>query len=222
MGSWINAKRADGGSVRVYRAPAQGTAKGSVVIVQEIFGVNEHIRNVCDRFAAQGYTALAPAVFDRVEPNVELGYDQAGIEKGREIMAKVGMEPALADIVAAVGAVTGGKPAVIGYCWGGTLAYAATTRFGDKLSCAVSYYGGGVGNMLGEKPKCPVMFHFGKRDQSIPLDVVDKVRAALPDAPLHVYDAGHGFSCDARGSFDAESAKLALERTLGFLAAHGG
>lgn len=220
MGHWIEAPLPQGKSTRCYRADATGAALGNVVIVQEIFGVNDHIRNVCERYAQAGFNAIAPALFDRVEPNIELDYTPEGIERGRAVMAKIAMPDALADISAAVGAHSGPRPSVVGFCWGGTLAYAAATGFGERLTSAVSYYGGGVANLLGDKPKCPVQFHFGNKDQSIPAETVEAVRGALPDAPLYVYDAGHGFSCDARGSYEPESAKIAFERTIAFLKAN--
>ncbi|GGE46260.1 carboxymethylenebutenolidase [Agaricicola taiwanensis] len=220
MGHWIEARRNDGTAVRCYRANAVGDVIGDVVIVQEIFGVNEHIRNVCERYAQAGFNALAPALFDRVEPDIELDYTPDGIARGRAVMSEIPTADAIADIAAAVDACGSMKPAVVGFCWGGTLAFAAATQIGDKLSCAVSYYGGGVANLLNSPPRCPVLFHFGEKDQSIPAETIDAVRKALPDAPLYTYDAGHGFSCDARASYEPESAARAFERTISFLKAN--
>jgi carboxymethylenebutenolidase len=217
MGQWIEAARSDGSKVRCYGADAAGTAVGNVVIIQEIFGVNAHIRSVCERYAQAGFNAMAPALFDRVAADIELDYTPEGIARGRAVMSEIPMPDALADIEAAVGTFSTAKPSVVGFCWGGTLAYAAAARIGDRLTAAVSYYGGGVANLLSEKPRCPVLFHFGEKDQSIPAETVDAVRKALPDAPLHTYDAGHGFSCDARGSYEPDSAARAFERTIAFL-----
>ena len=222
MGKTLKLTAADKHSFGAYRADPSGTPKGGIVVCQEIFGVNHHIRSVCDKFAASGYLAVAPALFDRVEPGIEYGYQPADIEKGRAIMQKLDLDSALKDVAAAMAvAKEGGKLGIVGYCWGGTVSWAAACRL-DGFACAVSYYGGGVGNLVGEKPKCPVQFHFGETDQSIPLDTVEKVRKAHPDQALYVYKAGHGFNCDERGSYDAESAKLALNRTLEFFGKHLG
>lgn len=222
MGHWIELSRGDGSRVKAYRADATDASRGTVVVLQEIFGVNQHIRSVCERFAQAGYHAVAPALFERIERNVELDYSPDGIEAGKVLMSRLTTEQCLADVEAAASAATGVKPAVVGYCWGGTLAFAAATRLGDRLSAAVCYYGGGIGNLLDERPRCPVQFHLGAKDQSIPAETIDKVREALPDAPLYVYDAGHGFNCDARGSYEPVSAKLAFERTIAFLQEHAG
>ncbi len=222
MGKFLRLTAADGHEFTAYRANPSGKPKGGLLVIQEIFGVNQHIRGLCDKFAASGYLAVAPALFDRVEHGVEYGYQPADIEKGRAIMQRVNLDNAMTDTKAALAiAKEGGKVGIIGYCWGGTVSFAAACRV-DGLAGAVSYYGGGVGNLVGEKPKCPVMFHFGDKDQSIPMDTVEKVKQAYPDQALHVYSAGHGFNCDERGSYDAESAKLALARSLEFLGKHIG
>jgi carboxymethylenebutenolidase len=212
---------ADGHKLSAYRADAKGTAKGGLVVIQEIFGVNDHIRSVCDRYAADGYTCLAPALFDRVGPDIQLGYEADDIAKGREIRGKVADDDALKDIAAAIAALNadGLSTAVVGYCWGGSLTWLTATRL-SGVKAAISYYGGQVPDQADEQPKVPVLFHFGETDASIPLDKVEIVRAKHPDLPLHIYPAGHGFSCDARGSFDAESAELAKSRTLAFLSTH--
>ncbi len=223
MGKTLKLTAADKHEFAAYRADPSGKPKGGLLVIQEIFGVNHHIRAVCDKFAASGYLAIAPALFDRVERGIEYGYTPADIEKGRAIvMQKLALDTALSDVKAALGiAKEGGKVGVVGYCYGGTVSFAAACRI-DGLACAVSYYGGGVGGLVGEKPKCPVMFHFGDKDQSIPMDTVDKVKQAYPDQALYVYSAGHGFNCDERGSYDAESAKLALARSLEFFGKHLG
>jgi carboxymethylenebutenolidase len=221
MGKAITLKAADGQVIGGYRADP-GKVRGGLVVCQEIFGVNSHIRSVCDRFAEAGYLAIAPALFDRVQKGVEIGYTPADIETGRGIMQKANLDDAMKDVAAAVAlAKEAGKVGVVGYCWGGTVSWAAAGRV-DGLAAAIGYYGGGIGGLVGETPRCPVLLHFGDQDQSIPMDVVDKVKHAHPKLPVHVYHAGHGFNCDARGSYDAASAKLALERTLEFLKQHVG
>ncbi|MEM0989616.1 MAG: dienelactone hydrolase family protein [Pseudomonadota bacterium] len=215
MGETISLTATDGHRASAYMA---GNGRPALVVVQEIFGVNSHIRSVVDRFAAEGFTAIAPALFDRVEPGLELGYEADDVTEGRRLRALVPTEAALSDIAAAVDelAAKGHPVAVIGYCWGGSLAWASATRL-NGVAAAVGYYGGEIAKMAHETPRCPVMLHFGETDHAIPMSYVDAVRAAQPDVPVHVYPAGHGFSCDARGSYHAESHALALERTLDFL-----
>jgi|KBSMisStandDraft_5_1062788.scaffolds.fasta_scaffold40853_5 carboxymethylenebutenolidase len=208
---------ADGHRLAAYRAVPAGKPRGALVVVQEIFGVNSHIRAVADGYAADGWLAIAPAMFDRVERGIELGYTPADIERGRELKGGCSNDHALLDIAAAVDTVrSAGKVAVIGYCWGGTLAWLAACRQ-PGLSAAVSYYGGGIGELIDLTPRCPVLAHFGERDASIPLTVPEALRKAHPEVEIHIYPAGHGFNCDQRGSFDAPSAKLARERSLAFL-----
>jgi carboxymethylenebutenolidase len=192
------------------------------VTVQEIFGVNRHIRAVCDDYAAEGYVAVAPALFDRVERGVELGYQADDVAAGRAIREKISFEQALADVEAAATEVaSAGRIGVLGYCWGGTVAWAAATR-SRTFAAAVSYYGGGVPDLAGEQPNCPVLLHFGEQDHAIPLEGVGRLQAAHPELPVHLYPAGHGFNCDQRASYHAESARLARERTLAFLRKHVG
>ena len=220
MGETIRLKAKDGVTISAYQALPGGRPKGGMVVCQEIFGVNHHIRNVADRYAAQGYAAIAPALFDRVEPNVELGYSAQDVPAGAGIRARTRLEDTLADIEAAVAALAGSGPiGVVGYCWGGTLAYAAACRVGG-IEAAVGYYGGGIAGMLNEKPKLPVMLHFGEKDQHISMDDVNKIRRAYPSMPVFVYDADHGFNCDERGSYDKTAADLAARRTLEFFAEH--
>lgn len=213
----------DGHKLDAYRARPEGPARAGLVVIQEIFGVNSHIRNVADRFAAQGFDALAPALFDRAERGVELGYEADDVDRGREIRGRISTDEALLDLDAAIKllASTGRPVAVVGYCWGGSLAWAAATRL-QGLSCAVSYYGGQVAEMADEQPRCPVMLHFGENDHGIPIQQVETVRAKHPDLPLFTYAAGHGFSCDERASYHAPSAELAFTRTVAFLKAHTG
>jgi carboxymethylenebutenolidase len=222
LGKTVQATAADGHGFSMYRADPAGAPRGALVIVQEIFGVNSHIRAVCDDCAAQGYVAVAPALFDRVERGVELGYQPDDITAGRAIREKVTLDQALADVEAAAKEVAGaGKIGVVGYCWGGTVAWVAATR-SRTFAAAVSYYGGGVPDFADEQPNCPVQLHFGEQDHAIPLAGVDRLKAAHPELPVHLYPAGHGFNCDQRASYHAESARLARERTLAFLREHVG
>jgi carboxymethylenebutenolidase len=218
MGENINLTAKDGATIGAYRSAPADEPKGGMVVLQEIFGVNHHIRAVADRYAAAGYLAIAPALFDRVEPGVELGYGQADRPRAMEIRGKTKLEETLADIEAAIAlAGAGGRVGVVGYCWGGTLAWAAATRL-SGISAAVGYYGGGIAGMLDEQPRAPVMLHFGERDKHIPLSDVEKIRAAHPEIPVFVYPADHGFNCDERESYDAASAKEAQARTFAFFA----
>lgn len=217
MGSMIELQTSDGVAIGAYRADPAGTPRGGIVVLQEIFGVNPHVRSVADWFADQGYVAVAPALFDRVRPGVELAYDQDGMTTGFAIMKQVNQDDALKDVAAASAeAAKGGKVAIVGFCWGGTLAYAAAGRL-DGLAAAVGYYGGGIASMLDLKPKVPVLLHFGAKDDHIPMSSVEAIRTALPGTPVYDYPAGHGFNCDARGSYDKQSADLAMSRTIAFL-----
>jgi carboxymethylenebutenolidase len=196
-------------------------ASASIVIVQEIFGVNPHIRSMVDRYASFGYRAIAPALFDRVEPDVELDYDEAGIARGREMATAIAFDGAMADVAAAVDHVADTGPvAVIGYCFGGSLAWLAASQL--PVAAAVGYYGGQIHALVDRTPAAPVMLHFGELDHAIPLDQVEVVAAAHPDVTVHVYaGAQHGFNCDARASHDPLSAAIAEGRTLEFLVANG-
>jgi len=222
MGKMIELTASDGFKLGAYRADPAGPPKGAVVVIQEIFGVNNHVKRTADGFAARGYAAIAPALFDRHKPGIELGYDQDAIAQGRDIRAAVDGPGPLKDVQAAIDAVKNvGKIAVVGYCWGGTLAFHAATRL-SGLACAVGYYGGGIAATANEKPKVPTMLHFGDKDQSIPMTDVEKVKQARKDVTIYVYSAGHGFNCDERGSYDAASAKTALDRTMSFIAEYVG
>ena len=215
MGTTIKLKAKDGHELDAYLAEPKGKARGGLVVVQEIFGVTNHIKRVADRFAAQGYKVVAPAMFDRVEKKVTLEYSE--IEKGRGYMQRLQWPNTLADVAAAANeARSAGKVAVVGYCWGGTVAHVAASEL--DLDAAVSYYGGGVAKMLDKKPQCPIAYHFGDQDASIPLTDIEKIKKANPNSPLHVYaGAGHGFNCDERGSYSAKDAKVAFERSIEFL-----
>jgi carboxymethylenebutenolidase len=218
MGEMIRLRAEDGHELDAYLAEPRGAPRGGLVVVQEIFGVNAHIRRVADRFAAEGYRAIAPAMFDRVERGVALDYSQ--IDEGRALMRQLKWPATLADVAAAVDAVrSAGSAFVVGYCWGGTVAHVAASEL--ELDAAVSYYGGGVAKMLDKQPKCPIMYHFGDRDASIPPADVEKIKHAYAESAVFVYSgAGHGFNCDERASFSPNDAQLALERTLEFLHAH--
>ncbi len=217
-GQWVTLQAADGHRLKAYRVDAVGAERGRLVLVQEIFGVNRHIRSVCDGYAADGYTVIAPAMFDRIEEGVELGYDEEGIARGRAIMTRIPFDTALLDVAAALEQIGGaGAAAVAGYCWGGSVAWLAASRL--PVRAAIAYYGGQIGNHLDEAPRAPTMLHFGETDHAIPLTVAEGVRSRYPLALTHLYAAGHGFNCDERASYDAESAALARRRSLGFLAA---
>jgi carboxymethylenebutenolidase len=220
MGTTTEVTAADGHKLGVYRAEPSGRTRGGLVIAQEIFGVNSHIRAICDGFAEDGYLAVAPALFDRVERGVELGYQTDDIARGRKLREPISLEQALLDVEAAKGELAAaGKVGVVGYCWGGSIAWVAATR-SDGFAATVGYYGGSVPDLANEQPTCPVLMHVGEQDQSIPIGGVEKVRAAHPDLPVYLYPAGHGLNCDHRGSYHAESARRARERTLAFLHEH--
>lgn len=219
MPQTIKLTASDGHEFDAYKVEPDGSSRGGVVVVQEIFGVNGHIRSVCDGYASLGYTVVGPALFDRVQPGIELGYEAEDIARGRELKGQVSYDQAVLDVDAAVRSLAdAGKVGVVGYCWGGSVAWLAATRLG--VACAVGYYGGQVIDHVDEKPGAPVMLHFGERDASIPMDAVERIRAAHPDVPVHVYAAGHGFNCDHRKDFDAACADVARSRTVEFFARH--
>ena len=222
MGQAMELTAADGFKLAAYRADPAGKVRGALVVAQEIFGVNSHIKSVCDGFAADGYVAIAPALFDRYERGVDIGYTAADIAKGRELKGKTTIDAALRDVAAARDAVSSsGKVAVVGYCWGGYVAWMTASRL-PGFACAIPYYGGGMLEASGEEPKCPLIAHFGERDANIPVAGVRELAAAHPEAQVYIYAADHGFNCDQRGSYDAAAAKLARERTLAFLQRHVG
>jgi carboxymethylenebutenolidase len=213
---------ADGHQLSAHRAVPDGAPRGGVVVVQEIFGVNGHIRSVADGYAADGYLAVAPALFDRAQRGFETGYTPQDIEAGRSVMQHIAMDDAMKDVAAAAGHAAGaGKVGIVGYCWGGTVAWLAAARV-PGLACSVPYYGGSIFDHVGVRPACPVMFQFGERDTRPSLQQARAIAAAHPGAVAHFYPAGHGFNCDQRGSYDAASAALARRRTLEFLAKHVG
>jgi carboxymethylenebutenolidase len=215
MGERINLNTSGMQCIGAYVANPAGKPKGGIVVVQEIFGINAHIRNVTDRFAAFGYTAIAPAFFDHVESNVELGYGDEEFKRGRAIVSQISFDRAIEDVASAAESIaSAGKIGVVGYCWGGTVALLAATRLAMP---AVSYYGARNVNFLSEKPKAPVQFHFGEKDTSIPPEAIQRHRDALPQMEVYTYPTGHAFNRDIDPAhYDAASAKLALERTLAF------
>jgi carboxymethylenebutenolidase len=222
MGTIIELESADKFRLSAYRADPAGPPRGGIVVAQEIFGVNGHIRGVCDGFAADGYLAIAPALFDRSERGVDIGYTEPDVARGRELKARASLDAALLDVTAARDvAKAAGKVAVIGYCWGGYLAWMAAARVAG-FACAIPYYGGGMTDAIDVRPRCPVVAHFGERDPMIPVAGVQKLMAAHPEAQVYLYAAGHGFNCDARASFDAAAAAQARARTLDFLRQHVG
>jgi carboxymethylenebutenolidase len=212
---------ADSHKLGAYRADPQGKPKGGIVVIQEIFGVNQHIRAVCDRFAREGYAAVAPALFDRTSPNFESGYTPPEIEKARTFVAKPDWDAMLRDTDAAIKELKAAGPiAIIGFCMGGTIAFLAATRL-SGLSAAIAYYGGRIVAFADEKPKCPTQMHFGETDHSISMADVATIKQKRTDCEIHVYkDAGHGFHCDERGSFHQPSRDLAWQRSVAFLQKH--
>ncbi|MSP83661.1 MAG: dienelactone hydrolase family protein [Alphaproteobacteria bacterium] len=219
MGTWIELTAADGHRLTAYHSPARGQRRAGLVVLQEIFGVNRHMRRVADEFAADGYEAIAPALFDRAERGVELDYAAPDMDRGRALRAAIALDGTLGDIAAAAAQLApAGKVGVVGYCWGGSLAWFAATRL--RVDAAAGYYGAMVAQHTREAPRCPVMLHFGEHDKGIPLADVATVRAAQPGVPIHVYPADHGFNCDDRRQYDPPATKLARERTLAFFAQH--
>ena len=230
MGSFVELTAVDGAKTPAYVAMPEGKPRGAVVVLQEIFGVNSHIRSVADRYAAQGYVAVAPAMFARVKANVELGYTEEDMQTGFALKGAVEALPepgALRDVEAAVAhaatLVPGGKVGVVGFCWGGLMTWRAACTL-PSVSAAVCYYGGG---MTGEKEAnrqalCPVLAHFGSKDHYISLESVEAFKLAQPKVEVHIYEADHGFNCGQRGSYSAAAAAKANERTLAFFAQHLG
>ena len=216
MGEFISLTAEDGHELAAYEAIPTGEVKGRIVVIQEIFGVNQHIRNVCDRFAAKGYRAVAPALYDRLERDVDLGYDEEGFARGlplRQALDPARLDDVLRDVKAAADHLGGaGEAGIVGYCFGGLVVWLAACRL--DFACASSYYGRTIEQYADEVPRCPTICHFGAKDQSIPLAVSEAVRAQRPEVDVHVYDADHGFVCDERASFDEAAAAAATARTM--------
>ena len=224
MGNMIQLKAADGFTLDAYAADPTDTPRAGLLVIQEIFGVNSHMRRVADSFAEDGYKVIAPALFDRAEKNVQIGYTAHDIAAGREFRAKVDWPVAVMDMRAAIKALRDAgmkKVGAVGYCWGGSLAWLTATR--TDVDAAVCYYGGQIGMFKNETAKCPVMMNFGDRDASIPMATVDEIKRAQPNATIHVYSpAGHGFHCEQRGDYSPINSKIALGRTLEFFIQHIG
>lgn len=220
MGDFTTIMARDGHEFQAWLAAPPGRPRGALVVLQEIFGVNSHIRAVADGFATEGYTVIAPSLFDRIRRGIQLGYSAADIQEGAGYRSQITPEMAMKDVAAAVAVVRhSGRVATVGYCWGGTLSYLAACQL--PVSCAVVYYGK-VTAYLDQKPRCPLLYHYGADDKSIPLADVDKTRAAAqaPESVLVYEGAGHGFNCEQRQSYEPKAAALARGRTLDFLARH--
>ena len=222
MGTQLELTARDGHKLAAYQAAPVGTPRGAVVVIQEIFGVNPHIQSVADGYAADGYLAIAPAIYDRAQRGVSLGYTQPDMQQGFALKGAMVDDDVMKDVQAAVDAVKhAGKVGIVGYCYGGYVSWLSAARV-QGLAAAAPYYGGGVTGKIDEQPKCPVMLHFGERDSYIPLEGVEALKAKHPTQTVHIYAADHGFNCDARGSYDATAATLARERTLVFFRTHLG
>ncbi len=222
MGKMIELTATDSHKLAAYRAEPAGKARGAVVVIQEIFGVNSHIKSVADGYAADGYLAIAPAMYDRVQRNYETGYTQPEIQAGLAVMQKLDWKQTMLDVDAAVKEAQGaGKVGIVGYCWGGTVAWLAAARTAG-LACSVPYYGGGIPTFADEGPKIPMMCNFGEQDQSPTPEQAKAAVAKHASIVAHFYAAGHGFNCDQRGSYNAEASKLARTRTLEFFRKHIG
>jgi len=221
MGQTISLTASDGFKLGGYRADPASAPKGAIVVIQEIFGVNSHIRNICDRFAKEGYVAVAPAIFDRIEPNFQSGYSPDEVAVARKFVAAPDWTAMLRDTQAAIDAVKDvGSVGIVGFCLGGSVAYAAATKL-TGLSAAVGYYGGAVVRFADDKPKAPTQLHFGEKDSGIPLSDVETIKAKRPDVEVFIYPgAQHGFGCDERASYDKPSSDLAWQRSLAFFAAN--
>lgn len=222
MGEDIRLK-SKAGEIGAYLAAPKGSPKGGIVVIQEIFGVNQHIRAVTDQFAADGYLALAPRFFDHVKPGIELGYTPDTIAEGRKIVTELGLDKPVQDVEAAIEELKRRgvrKVGVTGFCWGGTITWLSATRL--QPDAAVAYYGGGIYGTKSEQPKVPTMMHFGDKDMHIPMAHVNELRKLHPGVQIFDYPADHGFHCNERGSWDAAASKQAMARTLEFFGKHVG
>lgn len=221
MNNSIELTSGDGFTFSAYLAKPAGDPKGRVVVIQEIFGVNNHIREVCDGYAEAGYVALAPALFDRVERGIELGYEGDDMTQGIDIaMGKLEMANTLSDVQAAIDYLASdGKVGVVGYCFGGLLTWLSAAS-ANNIACASGYYGGGIAQSIEKAPKVPTILHFGELDAHIPMPDVKSIDEAYPEVMVYTYDADHGFNCDHRASFNQSAAALARQRTLDFFEQH--
>lgn len=221
MSEFVRLRAADGHELGAYVALPAGEPIAALVVIQEIFGVNAHIRSVADGYAKDGFLCVAPALFDRIQPGVDLGYEDEDVQTARSMIPKFNLDKAVEDIQAAVEYAANASEmnvGVIGYCLGGTLAWLSATRL--RPTAVVGYYGGNIGKFAAETPTCPVMLHFGREDAHIPASEVEKVQAAHPEVEIYWYDAGHAFNCEPRPSYNAEAAKEARERSVEFLKKH--
>ena len=213
---WIELTAADDHRLSAYKVTPKGESRGTLVVLQEIFGVNKHIQSIADRIAGLGFTAIAPAMYDRARSNVELESDAAGYKAGMALKSQIALDVSLHDVAAALEAAAADQlTGVIGFCWGGSLAWLAANRL--QVTATVAYYGGQIGNHLDAAPKKPVLLHFGEKDRSIPLSVAKSVAERYPTVLNHTYDAGHAFNRDGTDAYVADAAALAWRRTVGFL-----
>lgn len=222
LGKMITLKSGDGAAIEYYHVEAQGPRRGGLVCVMEIFGVTDHIKDVCDAWAKEGLEVVSPALYDRQEKNFQATYSQEDVQKGLALRAKNSMENCIMDVQAGIDFLksrNAGPVHVTGYCYGGSIAWVAACRC-NGLASSAGYYGGMIGDHIDEKPKCPAILHFGEHDKSIPMTLVRKVEAAHPDVKVYVYDAGHGFQSDRRTDYNEACAKLAKQRSLELFAAN--
>jgi len=219
MGQDIKLKASDGFELGAYRADPAGAPKGAIMVIQEIFGVNHHIRSVCDRLAKEGYVAVAPSIFDRITPNFQSGYSPDEVAEARKFVANPDFAAMLRDSQAAIDAVKSvGPVGIIGFCLGGSIAYAAATKL-TGLSAAIGYYGGAIIRFADDKPAVPTQLHFGEKDAGIPLSDVETIKSKRPEVEVFIYPgAQHGFHCDERASYDKASADIAWPRSMEFFA----
>lgn len=220
----ITLTSSDGHALGAYRSDPDGTPRGGIVVVQEIFGVNNHIRSICNRLSGEGYTAIAPALFDRTERDFQSGYSPDEVARAREFIANPDWDAFVRDTDAARAAIADtGRIGVVGFCMGGTVAFLAATRL-DGIAVASGFYGGRIDAFADEAPRCPVQLHYGSEDHGIPMDNVDRVRARRGgDCEIFVYEgAGHGFHCDERASYHPDASALAWSRTVDFFGTHVG
>ena len=223
MGSHLQLTASDGHRLGAYLAEPAAPSSLAVIILQEIFGVNRHIRAVTDDYASHGFTAIAPGLFDREQPGIQLNYNSADSSRGMQIATQIGFDTALLDVNAAIDHAAkltpNRKVGVVGFCWGGSLAWLAATRL--HPAAVVAYYGGQIAKFASETPHCPVMLHFGAKDKHIGPAEIQKIQQAHPDIPIHIYeDAGHGFNCDHRPDYNPKAASQARQRTQDFLCSH--
>jgi carboxymethylenebutenolidase len=222
-GTMTSMPMSDGAHIGVYHVQPDGERRGGLVLIQEIFGVTEHIKELCDAYAADGYEVLAPALYDRIAPGLQASYSKEDVQQSINISRhKHPFDQSIADTQTCIDALKGKGPVFItGYCYGGSVSWVAACRC-DGLAAASCYYGSLIPKYADEVPKCPTIVHFGRQDRSIPMKDVEQLRDRHPDVDVHVYDAGHGFNSDRRPDYDADSAKLARERTLELFRANGG